>query len=60
MQERNSYSNTEQRFSELRVQLEEAKSRLREQERMIQSLMAANKRLETDSCLLREEMERME
>lgn len=60
MQERNSNRNIEQRCSELRAQLEEAKSRLREQERMIQSVMAANKRLETDSGLVREEMERME
>lgn len=59
-QERNSNSAIEQRCSEVRAQLDEAKFKLREQDKTIQALATTNKRLEAESNLIREEAERME
>lgn len=59
-QEKNCNGNIEQRFSVQRDQLEETKIQLRDQGRKMQEQVAITKRLETESSLLRAELENKE
>lgn len=59
-QEKNCNGNIEQRFSVQRDQLEETKTQLRDQGRKMQEQVAITKRLETESSLLRAELENKE